>query len=176
MTTETPRETARTRRDGGTAVLLGAALGTVVAGLAAAAVGALVDGSPAAYGALVGSALVVVVFAFGSATVHAVAGLLPAASLVVALLTYALQLLVVLVVLSALDASGAVDDTLSRGWLAGAVICGALAWTFVQVALASRVRIPVYDLSAGDGATGAGAAGEAPGEATLTTSQPGCDR
>ncbi|MDN4174309.1 hypothetical protein QWY28_15200 [Nocardioides sp. SOB77] len=146
MTTETPRETARTRRAGGSAVLVGAGLGTVVAGLLAAVVGALADGRPAAYGALVGTALVVVVFAFGSATVHAVAGLLPAASLIVALLTYALQLLVVLVVLSALDGSGAVGDTLSRGWLAGAVIVGTLAWTTVQVVLAGRVRIPVYDL------------------------------
>ncbi|MDN4162762.1 hypothetical protein [Nocardioides abyssi] len=172
MSTEKPRETPRTRRDGGSAVLVGAALGTVAAGLLATLVGALVDGAPGAYGALVGAALVVVVFAFGSATVHAVAGLLPAASLVVALLTYVLQLFVVLVVLSALDGSGAVGDTLSRGWLAGAVIVGALAWTFVQVALASRVRIPVYELPEHD-------AGQAAGQDSaehLTTAQPGGDR
>jgi ATP synthase protein I len=172
MTTETPRETARARRDGGSAVLVGAGLGTVAAGLLATLAGALVDGAPAAYGALVGAALVVVVFAFGSATVHAVAGLLPAASLVVALLTYALQLLVVLVVLSALDGSGAVGDTLSRGWLAGAVVVGALAWTFVQVALATRVRIPVYELPEPDAAHPSGQAPQGP----LTTGQPGGDR
>lgn len=145
MTTEAAR-TPRDHRGGPATVLGGAALGSLVLGLAATGVGALVDGSAAAYGALAGTALVVVVFAFGSATVHAVAGLLPAASLVVALLTYALQLLVVLVVLSALDGSGLVGETLSRGWLAGAVICGALGWSFVQVALATRVRIPVYEL------------------------------
>lgn len=172
MTTETPRETARTRRAGGSAVLVGAGVATVVAGLLAAALGALVDGAPAAYGALVGAALVAFVFAFGSATVHAVAGLLPAASLVVALLTYALQLLLVLVVLSALDGSGAVGDTLSRGWLAGAVIVGALAWTFVQVVLAARVRIPVYELAeqAPEGARDRAAT------PTPTSAQPGGDR
>lgn len=168
MTTETPRDTARTRRDGGSAVLVGAGLGTLVAGLLATLVGAVAGGSPAAYGALVGTALVVVVFALGSATVHAVAGLLPAASLVVALLTYLLQLLLVLVVLSALDGSGAVGDTLSRGWLAGAVIVGTLAWTFVQVALATRVRIPVYELPAEESGT--------PRREAVTTPQPGGDR
>jgi ATP synthase protein I len=160
MTTGTAETMPRAQRSSGASVLLGAGLGSLLLGLAAAGIGASVGGAPAAYGALVGSALVVVVFAFGAVTVHTVATRLPAASLLVALMTYALQLLLMLVVLSALDGSGAVGETLSRGWLAGAVICGALGWTSVQIALAARVRIPVYELP--DATAGAAAAQRAP--------------
>lgn len=145
MTTETPRDTARTRRDGGSAVLAGAALGTVAAGALVALVGALVDGAPAAYGALVGAVLAAGVMAFGLVTVNVVAGLMPGASLMFALLTYALQLLLVLVALTALDGVAGPGEALSRGWLAGALIGTVLVWLVVQVVLAARARIPVYD-------------------------------
>lgn len=143
MTTESPLSTTRSR-GGGASVIVGAAVGSLGLGLAGAAAGAVLDGSQAAAGALVGSVLAVGVMAFGASTVHVVAGLLPAASLAVALLTYALQLLLVLVVLAALDGSALMGDTLSREWLAGALICTVLAWVVVQVVLAMRARIPLY--------------------------------
>lgn len=132
--------------DRGGPVLLGAAGAALVAGLVAILAGAVVGGSPAAYGALAGALLVVAVFGFGSGVVHVVAGLVPAASLLVALLTYTLQVVAMAVVLVSLETSGLLDDALDRRWLAGAVIVGTLAWLAAQVVLASRLRIPAYDL------------------------------
>ncbi|MBC9733177.1 hypothetical protein [Nocardioides marmotae] len=157
MTTETlrrPRRTAGAGRGSGAAVIGGAALGSLALGVLAAVVGALVDGAPAAYGALVGAVLAVAVMVFGSSTVNVVAGLMPGASLLFALLTYALQLLVVLVALAALDGISGPGETLSRGWLAGTLIGTVLGWLVVQVVLASRARIPAFDLPDEDDRTG----------------------
>lgn len=152
MTTETNQVT----RHQGSRVLLGATAGSLVAGLALTLVGALVAGSTAAFGALVGTALVVLVFAGGSFAVDEVARVLPAASLLVALLTYTLQVLAMGLAFAAISRSGALDDSLDRGWLAGAVIAGTAGWLVLQIVLATRVRIPVYELRpAGPGPTAA---------------------
>ena len=66
--------------------------------------------------------LTLVVFALGLAAVGFVARLLPGASLLVALMTYALQLLVLAVVVTAIDRADTGADSLSRGWFAAAVI------------------------------------------------------
>ncbi len=142
----TPTAALRRAPTSGSRVLLGAAAVAAAAAGLLAVLGALLSGSAAAYGALVGGLIAVVVLAFGAFSVNMVAGLLPAASLMVALLTYALQILGVTVVLLALDRSAAVGDTLARGWLAGAVIGGTLVWMVAQVVGATRARIPVYDL------------------------------
>ena len=142
MTTETRSLT----RDHGFRALVSAALGTVVIGLLVSLVAAFVGGSAAAWGALIGTALVVTVFGFGSFTVNAVASVLPTAALMVALLTYSLQVLVMALVFAGLSTSGLLDDTISRGWLAGTVIAGTFAWIAVQIAQATSRRIPIYDL------------------------------
>ncbi|WP_435742183.1 hypothetical protein [Nocardioides sp. SYSU DS0663] len=146
METASARETGAPRRSSGAGVLAGAAVGSLALGLAVAATGALLDGERAAYGALVGSVLAVVVFAFGAFTVNVVAGLMPSASLAVALLTYTLQLLVVVVVLVGLERSPAAGEELADGWLTGGLVATVLAWLVVQVVLAARARIPLYDL------------------------------
>jgi ATP synthase protein I len=109
-----------------------------------------VAGRPGVLGAAAGGLLTLAVFALGLAAVGFVARLLPGASLLVALMTYALQLLVLAVVVGAID--GAVDDadTLSRGWFAAAVIVVTLAWLVGQMVAATRQRIPVYDLSSAE--------------------------
>ena len=58
---------------------------------------------------------------------------MPAASLLVALLTYTLQLLVLALVLAGLNRSGLLDDALDRRWLAAAVIAGTVAWMVAQI-------------------------------------------
>lgn len=156
MTTETNQVT----RNQGSRVLLGATAGSVAAGLALAAVGALVAGSPASFGALVGTGLVVLVFAGGSFAVNEVARILPAASLLVALLTYTLQVVAMAVVFAALSRSGALEETLDRAWLGGAVIAGTAGWITLQVVLATRVRIPVYELRPAGAASTTVQAGE----------------
>ncbi len=155
---DTPRPT-------GASVLGRGALLTLLLGAATALVGALVSGSAAAWGAVVGTLAVVAVCATGSLIVDAVAGLLPAASLMVALLTYTLQVLAVLLVFTALERSDLLGPTLDRGWLGGAAIGATLAWLATQVVLTVRQRIPAYDLPSSEasvtGVTGRSEATEA---------------
>jgi hypothetical protein len=99
------------------AVLLVAVLGAAV----------LVDRS-AAYGAAVGAAVVLGVFGGGSVAVSVVARALPGASLLFALLTYTLQVVVLLVIFAGLDDAGMLGTRIDRQWLSGTVIAGTLAW------------------------------------------------
>ncbi len=142
MTTASPRNTAKS----GASVLFGAALAALVTGLLVALIGAFAGGASAAYGALVGTLLVVGVFFLGAGFVHLAAGLVPAASLLVALLTYTLQVLVLALVLVGLNRSGLMDDALDRRWLVAGVIAGTVAWMVAQILLTARLRLPVYDL------------------------------
>lgn len=125
--------------------LVVAALVTVGLGGALAVVAALTQGSAAAYGALVGTVIAVGVFAFGAFAVDGVSKLMPVASLLVALLTYTVQVLLMALVFVAVNRSGLLDSTLDRGWLGGAIILGALTWSFVQIWATSTARIPVFD-------------------------------
>ncbi|GAB2766858.1 hypothetical protein GCM10027020_19530 [Nocardioides salsibiostraticola] len=138
--------TATVSRDSGVAVLVGAGAATAVLGAVLALVGGLVDGSPAAYGAIVGTLLAITVFGLGAAAVNLVAGVLPTMSLVVAMMTYILQLVVIWLVLSALESTELLESTLARGWLGGAVIIGAMAWMAGQVGLHITRRVPAFDL------------------------------
>lgn len=142
MTTETLHPT----RDAGVRVLLGAALGATVATLGTALAGLLLGGSAAAYGALTGALLVLLVFGLGAFAVNAVAFVMPSASLLVALLTYTLQVIVMGLLFWVLTTSGTLGSELDERWLAGAVIVGTLVWVGVQIRQAARARIPVYDL------------------------------
>jgi hypothetical protein len=126
-----------------------AAVGALAAGLGLAAVGALVSGSPAAYGALVGTAISVGVFAFGAFAVDAVARLLPAASLLFAMVTYTFQVLLMALAFVVVNRSGLLDDELDRAWLGGAIIAGAFVWMGVQIRVATTARIPAFQTTEG---------------------------
>jgi ATP synthase protein I len=142
MTTESQHRSS----DPGTGVLVGAALWTVVPGGLLVVVAALVAGSAAAYGALAGLLLVLVVFGLGTGSVSVVARLMPGASLLFALLTYTLQVVAMAAVFVVLDRSGLLEDALDRRWLGGAAILGTLVWLAAQIVLATRRRIPAYDV------------------------------
>ncbi|MQW75523.1 hypothetical protein GHK92_06530 [Nocardioides sp. dk4132] len=155
MPTKPTALSADPHRHSGARVLVWAAATTAGLGLVACAVGGLVGGSAAALGVLVGALIAVAVFSFGSFTVHTVAGLMPSASMLFALLTYALQVLLLLLALVAIEEAGLVEDTLDRVWLAGGIIGGTLVWMVAQVVWTVRARIPVFDLPAsGAGRTG----------------------
>ena len=141
MTTETT-ETAQVHR---TRVLLGATSAALVAGLVLMLVAALAGDRAAVYGAGVGVLLVLGVFATGSFAVDMVAGILPAASLLVALLTYTLQVVVMGLAFVVLSGSGLLEDAVDGAWLGGTVIVGTFAWVFAQVVLTLRLRIPAFD-------------------------------
>lgn len=117
--------------------------------LLAVVVVSAVDGWDAVGGSAVGAVLVLVVLGFGSFTVSVVARAMPAASMLFALVTYVLQLVVLLAALVALSRSGAVGESLSRGWLGGTVIVGTLAWTAAQLWVSTKARIPAFDLPDG---------------------------
>ena len=141
MTTESTQDTRR-----GVSPLLGAAAAGAVLVVGLVVAGALSTGSPGALGAAVGGGVTLVVFALGIATVDVVARLVPQASLLVALLTYVLQLLLLALVVVGLERSGAAGEALSREWFAIAVIAVTMVWLAVQLVTGSRQRIPVYDL------------------------------
>lgn len=142
MTTE-PRQVPRDRVS---AALVRTACATTVLGLAMTLVAALTGGTSASYGAALGTLLVVAVFGFGTFTVNAVATLVPSASLLVALLTYTLQLVALALVLAMLAGSDLLGGTVDRGWVGGTVIVCTLGWMAAQVVLSTRLRIPIYDL------------------------------
>jgi ATP synthase protein I len=142
MTTETTHVT----RDSGVTLLLGAAGAALVVGVALCVAGALLHGSAAAYGALVGTAIAVGVFSFGTFMVNLVAGMVPPAALLVALLTYTLQVVLLGLVFVGLSESGLLDGELDRTWLGAAVITTTGIWLLSQIVLFSRRRVPVFDL------------------------------
>lgn len=127
-------------------VLLGAATGSVLVVGLLGAVAAFARGSDAALGALLGGGLALLVFALGTAVVHVVSGVMPAASLLVALLTYTLQVALMLLVVVGLARSGLAGEELSREWFAGGVIAVTLAWLATQLWRATHLRLPAYDL------------------------------
>jgi len=137
-----------------------AGLATTLAGVAVAVAGALVDGAPAAAGAGVGLLMVLVFFGLGAVVLDVVAGIAPALSLLVALLTYTLQVVLVGLVFVGLTRSGLLGSELDADWLGGTVIAGTLTWLASQVVTTLRTRQLVYDLPPAD--TTSGTAPEAP--------------
>ncbi|WP_341231589.1 hypothetical protein, partial [Nocardioides salarius] len=96
----TSATTAHEHRRPGAVALHGVVAAAALApGLLVAGVGAVVAGPDAAGAALIGALAVLGVMLFGSVTVDVVSGLMPHASLMVALLTYTLQLMLVVVLL-----------------------------------------------------------------------------
>jgi ATP synthase protein I len=119
---------------------------TVVLGAVLAGVGAIAAGTPAALGAAIGTAMVCAFFAVGALVLDVVAGLAPAASLLVALLTYTLNVVLVAVFFVTMKQSGLLDHDVDARWLAGGVIAATLAWLAAQVVATMRARIPVYEI------------------------------
>jgi ATP synthase protein I len=139
MTTEQPRT-----RQG--RLVLGPLAVTATVGLLLVALAAVLTGPSGALGALIGAGLVASVFAFGAVAVGLVALVAPAASLLVALLTYTLQVVVVGLVYVGLSSGGALDGPVDARWLSAAVIACTLAWTATQITVTVRSRQPAYDL------------------------------
>lgn len=144
MTTDTRRQVAPQ----GARALATAVAATGATGLVVAVTGLLAAGQSALLGAAVGTGLAILVLATGLVVVDLVATTTPALSLLVALLTYTLQ---VGLLASLLSIAGQISGTgeLSQQWFAGAVIAVALAWTVSLVWHAMRLRIPAFDLPAG---------------------------
>ena len=131
---------------------LGLASLTVTAvGVLVTVLALLLDGSAAALGAAAGALLVVSFFTFGAFSVNLVATVAPRASMLFALMTYTLQVLLLAVVLVAVGRSDLAPETLDPRWLGGTVMVGTLAWMAALLVGALR---------------SAQASGGAPGETT----------
>ena len=141
MTTESKQDTRP-----GAFVLLGAAGAALVAGLVLTLVAWLAADVTAVRSVAVSTLLVVVVIGFGVFTLNTVASIMPSATVLVALVTYTLQLVVLAAVVLTLARNGMLDDTFDRRWFGGGVAVATLAWMIAQIVAHLRARIPVYDL------------------------------
>jgi ATP synthase protein I len=108
--------------------------------------GGLVAGSTGALGALVGGSIALCFFMFGSLVVESATRMAPQTAIVVALMTYTLQVALVAAAFALLTSTGAVGTTLSGGWIAGGVIVATVTWTLAQLVASARARIPAYDI------------------------------
>ncbi len=133
MTTETPPQPTQSAAR----LVLSTAVATTLVGSIIVAVGFL-DSAAAGKGALIGVAAAGATFLLGSLVVTAVSSLLPAAAMLVALLTYVLQVVALALLFVGLNRSGALGEELSREWIAGGVIGVTVAWSAVQLTLAVR--------------------------------------
>jgi len=140
MTTESTQDTRP-----GFSPLLGALAAGAVTVLVLVVAAAVVGGRAAVVGAAAGGVLTLVVFTAGIAVVTVVARLMPSASLLVALMTYALQLLVLALCVAAIERADVGAEDLSRGWFAAAVIAVTLLWVAGQLVTATRQRIPAFE-------------------------------
>ena len=142
MTTATPGY--RTTTVG--SVVRRALVSTLLVGLVAVALGALVAGSAAAAGALIGTAMVCLFFSVGALVLDVVARLAPATSLLIALLTYTLKVVLIGLVFLGLSRSGALESAVDARWLGGVVIACTLVWLAAQITFSMRARELLYDL------------------------------
>jgi ATP synthase protein I len=131
-----------------------ALLATLVLGALLAAVGGAVSGTPALVGVLVGTALVCGFFGLGTVVLTWVTKVSPAASLLVGLMTYTLQVVVLGLAFAVLQASGLMGSTIDGTWLGCTVIAGTFLWLAIQVTVSLRTRQLYYDLPAADAPDG----------------------
>lgn len=145
MTTN-PAAAQRTPR-----VLLAAALWVLASTVVLTVAGAFA-GRTEALSALLGGGIVLVFFAFGAVVVGAASRLAPQTALMVAMVTYTLQVVLIAVIFTALTDADAFASDLSAGWLAGALIVGTFAWMAGQLITTLRTPIAPWEGPAADDA------------------------
>jgi ATP synthase protein I len=130
----------------GVGLLVAVGFGVAAAG---AALGLALGGRPQALGAVLGAALMTGFYLFGTVTVSLVAAFAPRASLLVALLTYVLQVGALALVLAEVQASAAARSTLDVAWTGGAVVVATVVWLLLLVVRAVRNVPSVSDPGVG---------------------------
>ncbi|QNN51960.1 hypothetical protein [Nocardioides mesophilus] len=162
--TTAPRISGSGKRPGSIGPVVRRALSvTFLIGLVAAVAGGVLGGAPALVGALIGAAMVALFFGLGALVLDVVAGLAPAMSLLVALMTYTLKVVLVGLTFVALSRSGALEGSVDGRWLGGTVIAATIGWLAAQVLASTRARIPVYDLPETPGPSSASSRESRPG-------------
>ncbi len=100
----------------------------------------LTGGGRAVLSVAVGLGLLLLLAVVGAGSLRAAAAAPPVLTLMIALLTYALQVVLLGLALVALRRSGALEDALDRRWLGATVIVGTVVASGLVVWVAQRVR------------------------------------
>ncbi|WP_214106496.1 hypothetical protein [Acrocarpospora catenulata] len=106
-------------------VLKGAAVPTLLVGLAAIVVAAILAGLPGAYGAMIGLAVVVVFFTVGLVAVAYAGRVSPMMMMTAAVISYLVKVLLLMVLLKTFETATAFEPR-AFGW---AAIIGTVVWT-----------------------------------------------
>lgn len=152
-----PMTTARTPRGSGSTpgvagrVVRRALLATLSTTAVLAVLAGVLSDSSAVAGVLVGAALVCGFFGLGAVVLIWVTKVSPAASLLVGLMTYTLQVVGLALVFAGLESSGRLESGIDGRWLGGTVIVGTVVWLAIQVTLSMRGRQPYFDLPSEQG-------------------------
>lgn len=151
MTTAQPQQPPRAIEPGYrtttvASLVRGALLWTFGVGLVLVGAAALIEGSPGAWGAGIGVSMVCAFFALGAIVVGVAARVAPAASLLVALMTYLLKVVLIGLMFVGLQRSGLLAGEVDANWLAGTLIGCTLVWTMASVLFSMRARQLAYDL------------------------------
>lgn len=115
-----------------------------VVGVAFAAAGLV--GGPQGLGIGIGGAVVAVFFGTGLAIMSAALKFHPRAALLLALMTYVLQMALVTLVFVAMDRGGLFGDVVDATWLTVSVAVSTVLVTAGLMWWAARIRVPIYDL------------------------------
>ncbi|KAA1423817.1 hypothetical protein FE697_009650 [Mumia zhuanghuii] len=126
-----------------TRALIAVVLLTAVACVAGSA---LVAGGPGVVGALIGLVLVAFLLGFTAVALRVLARPANGATLLIALLLYATNVMFVVAVALALTRSGVLGDAVHSGALGITVLVGALVGTVLFLVAAVTTREPLYDL------------------------------
>jgi ATP synthase protein I len=120
-------------------------------GAASAVVAFIAVGVPGFLGALLATVLVTGFFTLGQLVLHVVRWLDPAALFIIAMLTYVMQVVVLLAVFASFRNNDAWGGTVSAKVAGITIIVLAVTWSFGLLAAARRGRTLVYDLEGGRG-------------------------
>lgn len=115
----------------------------LVAGALCAVIAGLVDGPSGAYGALVATVVVSAFFGLGHLVLSRLRDVDPLMYLLIALLTYVLQVVCLLAVFGVMAGR---SDAVSTTALGVTIIACTVAWTTGLVVASRRQRIPLFDL------------------------------
>ncbi len=136
-----------------------AVLGTLALAALLAGLGGVLSGSAAVSGVAVGAALVCGFFGLGVLVLLWVTRVSPAATLLVGLMTYTLQVVGLAVAFAVLRSSGLLGSEIDPRWLGGTVVGGTVVWLAIQVTLSLRARQVYYDLPSPEGSAEASGPG-----------------
>jgi len=122
------------------------ALPSLAVGLVVAVIAFAVEGSGAFWSAVAGSVLASAFFATGQVVLHVLRSVPPATLLLVALLTYALQVVVLLAVYATFVRDADPDSGFSATAVGVSIIASTAVWIIGLIRVAKRERIPLYQL------------------------------